>query len=105
MGSHGVRDSSAFEAVAKHAREAGEFADHDQRIGLLETKTYRPVDGNGVVVAHVFKDLESAQAHKMQMESAETQERMEAAGAIMPIELSLVEAISFLALWISGIPK
>jgi len=96
VGLHGVRDWSAFEAMAKQARESGEFADNDQRMGIVETKSYRRVDGSGIVVTHVFKNLESAQAYKMQMESAETQERMGAAGAILPIEFSLIEEINLL---------
>ena len=91
IGSHGVTDMDAFEAAVKAARESGESAGMIEKMGVLETHSYRQVDRSGVVVTHKFNDLESAQNYKNFMESAETQARLKQMGGILPVALWLVE--------------
>jgi hypothetical protein len=54
---------------------------------------YRMVDGSGVIVTHKFNDLETAQAYKNMMESAEMQAGLEQMGAKPPLTIRIAEEI------------
>jgi hypothetical protein len=54
---------------------------------------YRMVDGSGVIVTHKFNDLETAQAYKNMMESAEMQAGLEQMGAKLPLTIWIAEEI------------
>ena len=91
IGLHGVTDMDAFNEAARAARESGELTGMQQKMGVVETSSYRQVDGSGVVVTHKFNDLETAQNYKNMMESAELQARLEQMGGILPATFWLVE--------------
>ena len=90
FGQHGVTD---FEAWKRGAEAARSDPDRSAQWGLGESSMYRMVDGSGVIVTHKFNDLETAQAYKKMMESAEMQAGLEQMGAKLPLTIWIAEEV------------
>jgi signal recognition particle GTPase len=83
---HSVQDFKAWKRVAD---AGGSDSERIAQWGIGESHMYRTADGSGVIVTHEFNDLESAQAYKKMMESAEGKAMLKQTGAKLPLTLTI----------------
>ena len=87
VGKHGVKD---FESWKSGTKAALSDPKRNAEWGILESGTYRAVDGN-VIVTHKFATVEAAKKYKAMMESAENKAFRDQIGIVEPFTMWIAE--------------
>jgi signal recognition particle GTPase len=87
---HGVTD---YEAWISAGKEAMKDTERRTQRGIVASKVYRTVDGSGVIVTHMFNNLEAAQKYEQMTQTPEFHAMVEKMGGKPPITVWLAEEV------------
>lgn len=87
---HGVKD---YEAWISAGKEKNKDTERNAQMGIVASKVYRAVDGSGVIVTHIFNNLEAAQEYEKMMQTPEFHAMVEKMGGKPPFTIWLAEEV------------
>ena len=90
FGQHGLSDYETWLAGAKATLGNSE---RNAEMGIVGSTIYRQVDGSGAIIAHKFKDLESAQNYEKLIHSPEAKAMIEQIGGTYPVTVWIAEEV------------
>lgn len=87
---HGVTD---YEAWISAGKEMNKDTERNTQAGIVASKVHRTVDGSGVIVTHMFNNLEAAQKYEKMLQTPEFHAMIEKMGGKPPITVWLAEEV------------